>query len=181
MELKVRKVKLKSKDVKAIYFDLFPPNGRLPFCMMVVMSKLWNTKFLSFYDNDKLCGFIYFAVQFKQVFLMFFAVDKELRSKGYGREILNELKKLYPMKKMIVTIEYGNTDKTKEQERRKRFYLNNDFKETGYLIRMGGVEQEILVRNGQFSKVKFRAFLALYSNGILWPKIWKKYDVGKVR
>ena len=62
------------------------------------------------------------------------------------------------MKKMIVTIEYGNTDKTKEQERRKRFYLNNDFKETGYLIRMGGVEQEILVRNGQFSKVKFRAF-----------------------
>ena len=38
MELKVRKVKLKSKDVKAIYFDSFPPNGRLPFCMMVVMS-----------------------------------------------------------------------------------------------------------------------------------------------
>ena len=27
MELKVRKVKLKSKDVKAIYFDSFPQMG----------------------------------------------------------------------------------------------------------------------------------------------------------
>ncbi|HHV30342.1 MAG TPA: GNAT family N-acetyltransferase [Clostridium sp.] len=181
MELKVKKVSLKSKDVKAIYFDSFPPNERMPFWMMVLMSKLWNTKFLSFYDNDKLCGFIYFAVQFKQVFVMFFAVDKELRSKGYGREILNELKKLYPMKKVIVSIEHSNTDKTEEQERRKRFYLNNGFEETGYLIRMNGVEQEILVRNGKFNKAKFRAFLAFYSNGTLWPKIWKECGVKKVQ
>jgi len=105
---------------------------------------------------------------------MFFAVDKELRSKGYGSEILNQLKKLYPMKKVIVSIGHNDASKTEEQERRKRFYLSNGFKETGYLIRMSGVEQEILVRDGQFSKARFRAFLALYSMGTLWPKIWKK-------
>ena len=87
---------------------------------------------------------------------------------------LNELQKLYPAKTVIVSIEHSNTEETGEMERRKRFYMSNSFKETGYLIRMGGVEQEILVRNGQFSKAKFRAFLALYSNGTLWPKIWKK-------
>jgi len=174
MNLTVRKVKLNSKDVKKIYFDSFPPNERMPFWMMVAMSKLWNTKFLSFYDNDKLCGFIYLAVQFRQVFVMFFAVDRELRSKGYGSQILNELQKLYPDKTVIVSIEHSNTDETGELERRKRFYLRNGFTETGYLIRMRGVEQEILVRNGQFSKAKFRAFFTLYSNGTLWPKIWKK-------
>jgi len=174
MKLNERKVRLKSKDVKAVYLDSFPPNERMPFWMMVAMSKLWNTRFLSFYDNDKLCGFIYFAVQFRQIFVMFFAVNKELRSKGYGSEILNELQRLYPTKTVTVSIEHSKTDKTGEQERRKRFYLKNGFKETGYLIRMRGVEQEILVRNGEFSKAKFRAFLALYSNGMLWPKIWKK-------
>lgn len=92
MELMVNKVKVKSKDVKAVYYDSFPPSERMPFWMMIAMSKLWNTKFFSFYDNEKLCGFLYLAVQLRQVFVMFFAVDKELRSKGYGSEILNELK-----------------------------------------------------------------------------------------
>lgn len=40
MNLTVRKVKLNSKDVKKIYFDSFPPNERMPFWMMVAMSKL---------------------------------------------------------------------------------------------------------------------------------------------
>lgn len=174
MELKIRNVNLKSKDVKKIYFDAFPPNQRMPFWMMVLLSKLWHTKFLSFYENDNLCGFTYLAVQFKQVFIMFFAVDKELRSKGYGSEILNELNKLYPTKTAIVSIEHGNAGTTEEQVRRKRFYLRNGFEETGYLIRLSGVEQEILVRTGPFSKAKFRAFLAFYSKGTLWPKIWRK-------
>ena len=65
-------------------------------------------------------------------------------------------------------------DKNTDMKRRKNFYLRNDFKETDYLIRMSGVEQEILVRNGQFSKAEFQIFLALYSNGTLWPKIWRK-------
>ena len=34
--------------VKEIYFDSFPKNERMPFPMMVAMSKLWNTEFLGF-------------------------------------------------------------------------------------------------------------------------------------
>lgn len=178
MDLTVNKVGTNRKDVKAVYFNSFPPNERMPFWMMVAMSKLQNTKFLSFYDNEKLCGFLYLAIQFRQIFVMFFAVDTELHSKGYGSEILNELKRLYPEERVFVSIErcITDNDRTGDLERRKRFYLRNGFMETGYFIRMSGVEQEILVRNGQFSKAKFCAFLALYSNGTLWPKIWKECD-----
>lgn len=70
--MQIQKVKLGSSDVKEIYFDSFPKNERMPFPMMVVMSKLWNTEFLAFYDNDKLCGFIYLAHNRKVVFVMFF-------------------------------------------------------------------------------------------------------------
>ena len=60
--------------------------------MMVLMSKLWNTQFLSFYDGDIPCGFIYFAVNRKMIFIMFLAVDESLRTKGYGSAILKGIK-----------------------------------------------------------------------------------------
>jgi len=48
MNLEVKRVSLKSADVKKVYYDSFPPSERMPFWLMVLMSKLWNTKFLSF-------------------------------------------------------------------------------------------------------------------------------------
>lgn len=39
-------------------------------------------------------------------------------------------------------------------------------------MRLSGVEQEILISNGEFNKKEFRLFFALYSNGTVWPKIW---------
>ena len=84
MKIISQKVKLSNADVKKIYFDSFPKNERMPFPMMVAMSKLRNTEFLGFYDGDTLCGFAYFAHNSKIVFIMFLAVDKTLRSKGYG-------------------------------------------------------------------------------------------------
>ena len=50
MQLGIKSVKLSDRDIKRIYFDAFPKNERMPFLMMVAMSKLWNTQFLSFCD-----------------------------------------------------------------------------------------------------------------------------------
>ena len=93
MQLDITKVKLRSRNIKCIYFDAFPKNERMPFFMMVLMSKLWNTQFLSFYDGDIPCGFIYFAVNRKMIFIMFLAVDESLRTKGYGSAIIERDKK----------------------------------------------------------------------------------------
>ena len=40
MQLDFKKVKLSNRDIKRIYFDAFPKNERMPFFMMVLMSKL---------------------------------------------------------------------------------------------------------------------------------------------
>ena len=71
MQIRNEKVKLSNADVKHIYFDSFPKNERMPFPMMVAISKLWHTEFLGFYDGDTLCGFAYFAHNSKIVFVMF--------------------------------------------------------------------------------------------------------------
>ncbi|MDY2596813.1 MAG: hypothetical protein SOW34_18460 [Oliverpabstia sp.] len=62
--------------------------------------------------------------------------------------------------------------------RRKAFYSRNGYRETGYRMRLSGVEQEILICNGEFDKRKFRLFFALYSNITVWPKIWRQ-ETGK--
>lgn len=42
------------------------------------------------------------------------------------------------------------------RKRRKAFYLRNGYRETGYRMKLNGVEQEIIVANGEFVKKKFR-------------------------
>ncbi len=176
MQIRMEKVKLNSADMKRIYFEAFPENERMPFPMMVAMSKLWNTQFLGFYDGDIACGCIYLASVGKTVFVMFFAVDKCLRSKGYGSYILQQVRNKYPEKKIIVSIEPcdDSAPDIALRKRRKSFYMKNGYKETGYMMKLNGVEQEILITNGTFEKKEFRFFFLFYSNGIMWPKIWEQ-------
>lgn len=172
--MKTQKARLFDKEIKQIYFDSFPQNERMPFPLMIAMSKLWNTQFLSFYDDNSPCGLIYLAVNRKLVFIMFLAVDKGLRSKGYGSAILQKMQRKYPNKKIIVSIEPCAEEVPDIEIRRKRrdFYLRNGFKETSCRMRLNGVEQEILITNGVFSKREFQCFFAGYSNFTMYPKIW---------
>ena len=176
--MNVKKVKLGHSDVKRIYFESFPKSERMPFPLMVAMSKLWNTDFLGFYEEDTLCGFIYLAHNRKIVFVMFFAVDAALRSKGFGSAILQEIQKKYPTKKIIISME--PCDETAPdieiRKKRKAFYLRNGYKETGYMIKLAGVVQEIIIANGEFNKSQFKRFFVLYSNGTMWPRIWKQSE-----
>ena len=110
---------------------------------------------------------------------MFLAVDEVLRSKGYGSAILHEIQNRYPDKKIIVSIEPCDAvvpDRAL-RTRRKAFYSRNGYRKTGYRMRLSGVEQEILICSGQFDKREFRLFFALYSNGTVWPKIWRQEAV----
>lgn len=99
MALKTANVKLNDAEVKRIYFGAFPKEERMPFSMMVAMSKLWNTNFWAFYDKDVLCGFVYTAVNRKLVFIMFLAVDEALRSQGYGSAMLQKISKNIQIKR----------------------------------------------------------------------------------
>ena len=74
---------------------------------------------LSFYDGDTLCGFVYLATIGKQTFIMFFAVDKNIRSKGYESGILDKIQQRYPNNKIIVSIE--PCDKSAESFEQKGF------------------------------------------------------------
>lgn len=174
MELTAKKAHFFDGSAKKIYFDAFPKEERMPYPLMVAMAKLWNTDFLLFFDEDLPIGMIYLAKNRKLVFIMFLAVAKEMRSKGYGSSILRYVKDHY-QKKIIVSIEPCDRDALDlaVRQNRKKFYFKNGYEETGYRMKLNGTEQEILVSEGMFNKREFLTFFAFYSNGTVWPKIWK--------
>ena len=118
----------------------------------------------------------------KIVFVMFLSVYKRLRSRGYGSAVLAAIEGRHPHKKIIISIEPcddGAPD-IELRERRKAFYLRNGYKEAGYRVKLNGMEQEIIVKNGEFSKREFRIFFALYSNGTMYPKIREQAGTGGI-
>ena len=85
-----------------------------------------------------------------------------------------EIKNRYPDKKIIISIELcdDSVPDIELRKRRKEFYKRNGYNETGYMIKLSGVIQEIIITNGKFDKKEFLLFFILYSNGTVWPKIW---------
>lgn len=165
-------------EVRRIYISSFPAKERMPFPMMVLMSLLWHTRLLSFYDGDTLCGMLYTASMGRMTFVMFFAVDANLRSRGYGSRILEELRRMYPKNKLVLSIEPCDETAQNYEERlkRKRFYLSNGYRESGYMTRISGQTQEILIQNGNFDPRQYRLFFMLYSNLTMYPKVWLVED-----
>lgn len=49
------------RKIKGIYYESFPSKERMPWAMMLFLSMLPTTKFKAIYDDEKLCGFIYFT------------------------------------------------------------------------------------------------------------------------
>ena len=88
-----------------------------------------------------MCGFVYLAHNSKIVFVMFFAVDKTLRSKGYGSAILQEIQNKYPNKKIIISIEPCDSKcpDIELRKRRKDFYMRSGYKEKNAMFICKGV------------------------------------------
>ncbi len=178
MELRIENITLTSRNrqkVKEIYKSSFPKEDRMPFVLMLIMAYLKSTHFISFYDGDTLCGFVYMATIKKLTFVMFFAVNENIRSKGYGSRILDKIQSLYPDNKIIITIERCDEDAEdiEQRLRRRKFYMNNGYIETGYIVKLGNQKQEIIIKNGKFDKREFTLFFLRYSNFTITPKIWK--------
>ena len=72
-----------------------------------------------------------------------------------------EIKNRYPEKQIIVSIEPcdDSAPDIEIRKKRKAFYKRNGYYETGYMIKLSGKEQEIMITNGDFDKKEFFCFL----------------------
>lgn len=114
--------------IKKTYYESFSQKERMSWTVMLSLSCTPTTKFRSYYDDEKLCGFIYYGALGNYVFVIFFAVDVELRSRGYGRKILTALSTQDPNRKILVTIDPQSRDVVDIKLEERSFIFETDLK-----------------------------------------------------
>ena len=134
------------KDIKNLYLKAFPKNERFPFWILKHSRKKGKAKLNAIIDKDKFIGMNYMVNCDDSFYLMYFAINKELRNKNYGSNVLQDLSEKYGT--IFLSIE---KPKNELSQRRKNFYLKNGFYETKKYCTESGVEYEILCNNKDYN------------------------------
>lgn len=118
---------------------------------------------LSLTDNDDFVGLAITIMHEELVLLDYFAIDSMKRGSGYGGAALALLLERYQGKKFLLEIERPEESAINNEERvrRKKFYLNNGFSETGIDIKLFGVTMELLSYN---CSLTFEEYQGLYKH-----------------
>ena len=158
------------KKVKALYISAFPVYERYPLFILNWWSKSKNAKFYNIYDGELWIGFNYLMMDNNILMLQYLAIDANIRSKGYGGKIIEKIKNMYSDKVIILGIEIPD-EKSKNNEdriKRKKFYLNNGFIESGYYIKQKPVPFELLIYGNYFSIDKLYKLYETLFGKIVW-------------
>lgn len=138
-------------NAKKLYIKSFPKEERFPFWILKKCSKEKNVVFNIILDNDKFIGIEYIITYDSIAYLMYFAIDENLRENGYGSKILKDLIERYEI--VILSIEKVN-QLNNNSIKRKQFYLRNGFYETNKFIKDNGIEYEVLCTNKDYNITK---------------------------
>ena len=126
--------------------DAFPEEERMSVERLMELSAAEDFTLLAACDGDAMVGFTLLGVSDTCVYVFLLAVDKEQRSKGYGSQILRELKNRFAGQQIVLDLEGIDEQAENNAQRisRKRFYLRNGFCETGYFMDYFGIRFEVL-------------------------------------
>ena len=151
-------------DFKQVYFSSFPKSEQTPIWFLLQRAKRANISFCAYYDGDIFAGFSYIIVQDDLTYIQYLAVNANIRSKGYGSQILNHIKERYPNNRMILAIETEDETAANNEERikRKKFYVKNGYASAGFSMKTNGNVFEALVYNGTCSFEEFQALFKKY-------------------
>ena len=120
--------------VMEIYDRLFPPSEKVPREALLQVAQSENGQLKIYKDGDTLCGFTFTIKDEVFTYLMFFAVNDTLQSKGYGSKIVQTFKAENSDRPILFAIEDPEEKgaENKEQRiRRRAFYEKNGFELTG--------------------------------------------------
>ena len=162
----IKNSKLK-KDIEKLYLESFPEEERFPFWILDECSKEDNSDLIAILDDDRFIGMCYLVNCNNAYYLMYLAVEPELRNQNYGSEILNDLKEKY--KTIFLSIDEPIDDLS---IRRKNFYLRNGFYDTYKYYEDTGVNYEVLCTNNEY-EITDDVMQSRYTNMTSNPELFK--------
>lgn len=136
----------------------------IPECERNSLEDLRRTgaEVLGIYEDRAPVGFMVTRRYRNILYLAYFAVRSDLRSRGIGGRALRELTAGNPESRVVVEFESPD-ERCADSEmrlRRKGFYLRNGFHETGWFTFYDGTEFEIACSRPDYDPAEFGDFVA---------------------
>ena len=138
-------------QIHELYLTAFPSNERKPFPVILQKCEEGSMEILKIENNaGDFIGLVIMILFHDLAILDYFAIDENMRNRGFGSQVLSLLNERYADKRMILEIENPDvpSDNTPERIRRKSFYLRNHMVLMPFKVDLFGVEMLILT-NGK--------------------------------
>ena len=155
-------------QVKALYESAFPANERIP--IKHLLDDKIKREFWAFFDKEesenaaapRFCGFSNSISLGDITNIVYFAVVPELRSRGYGSQILQAIRRQHPDTRIVVDIEVEEDSKDAEElerrNRRREFYTRNGFDSSPVDYIWQGEHYRLLSAGGTVTEKEFHNF-----------------------
>ena len=140
----------------------FPKKEQTPMFLLLLGALRKNTHFTAFYYEDKFAGLLYTIENDRYYFILYLAVNQDIRSKGIGGEILDYAYAQAGDRNIVLNVEPldSTADNHEQRERRIAFYARHGICETGYGFAMDGVPYSVLASNlSEFSPDEYAKML----------------------
>ena len=132
-------------EIEKLYLKSFPEDERFPFWILEECSKKNDPDLYAIIDNNRFVGMCYIINCDKAYYIMYLAVEPDLRNKNYGSKILRDLKEKYKLLFLSIDEPINSIS-----IRRKNFYLRNGFYDINRFYEDAGINYEILCTDDKY-------------------------------
>lgn len=163
--------------VENLYTTAFPESERTPMRILLWGAKKEFVDFLAFYDGDAFVGISYMITHERTTYVLYLAVNGQIRSKGYGTRMLEHIEALHTGNKIVLDIEPldDSAENSKQREKRRAFYFRNGFAAAGFTMIDGSETYEVLVKGDGCSPSECMTLFKRFSGVLLAPFVRTKF------
>ena len=141
-------------QIRQLYETAFPEEEQIPWDDLMRLIGEMHLDFTAYYDGNTFVGFTIIYPKPSFTWYWYFAVRDELRGKGYGQQILNDVIECHKGQTTVFDMESPRQECANSEQRKRRhnFYLRNGFRDTNVYRNFDKVEMTIMMMgDGSFT------------------------------
>lgn len=145
-------------QIKRLYLAAFPDDERAPFPLLAGKARRSNVEWLAIFADKTFVGFFYNVLYGENlVYIFYFAIEENLRGRGYGSAAMSALKRKYAGKRLFLAMEEMDeaAENFAQRQRRCEFYEFNGFENTHTKLLEGRVIYDVMAIGGTVSKEEY--------------------------
>lgn len=150
---------------KRLYISAFPKDERAPFFFLMSRYRKGKAQMLAALDEERFAGLAYIVCLEDMVYLFYLAVEESLRGRGVGGQIIEQIIKMYPNKRIFLSREQldENADNFKQRVSRRNFYIKCGLCDMGLCVREGKMTYSVMGTGGKVSPQEYDKLITSWS------------------